>query len=238
MSVPATPLQPGGVSRLLHDIAQLLQRDPKAAAVEARAFLERHPSQRQALVLLVTAHRFTGDLASARAALLEMAEAGPGLAAVHYQLGLLLNETGEREKAIAALSRAVALEPRLAQAWRALGDALAECGNAFEANKAYAKCVELAAARLERLEQEASGAQSQLPRAERMLRARLGRDPTDLSALVLLGSVYLRLGRSADAKKPLRRALELAPDFAPAKKLAALSPSVFAGGVPPQTSPS
>ena len=155
MSAPATPPQPGPISRSLNQMARLLRLDAKAAAAQARGFLREYPGHRQGLMLLVSAHRLAGDLRGARRALLEMAEAQPGLAAVHYELGLLLTETGEHEKAIAALSRAVSLEPLHAQAWRALGDALAESGNAAEANKAYVKRIEFAATRLEHLENEA-----------------------------------------------------------------------------------
>lgn len=212
MSAPATPLKPGPFSTSLSEIARLTRLDPKAAAKKAREFLCRYPGQRQALMLLVSAHRLAGDLSAARKALLEMAEAQPGVAAVQYELGLLLNEAGEGDKAVAALSRAVALEPDDAQAWRALGDALAASGNAAEANKAYAKRLEFAAARLARLEKAASGEQSGLPKAEQMLRGRLGRDPTDMAALILLGGLYMRLERYGDAEKPLRRAIELAPE--------------------------
>ena len=229
MSVPAAPLPTGPMTRSLDDIARLFRPDAKAAAIRAREFLQHYPGQRQALGLLVSAHRISGDLSGACAALLEMAEAQPGLAAVHYELGLLLAETEKREDAIAALSRAVALEPYHAQAWRALGDALADSGNAAEANRAYGKCLEVAAARLGQLESEASAEQSRLSGAERMLRARLARDPTDLFALVLLGTVCIRLKRYADAKKPLLRALELASEFAPARKLAAFILPGFTG---------
>lgn len=229
MSAPAAPLPHGPVSRLLNEIARLLRADAKAAAAKAREFLKQYPGQRQALALLVSAHRLAGDLGGARTALLQMVEAQPGLAAVHYELGLLLHEAGERDDAIAALSRAVALEPRHAQAWRALGDALAGSGNAAEANAVYAKRIEFAAARLKRLEGEANGDRSRLGRVEQMLRARLARDATDLSALVLLARVYIRQGKHAEAQKPLQRALSLAPAFAPAKKLVRFLPPGFAG---------
>jgi tetratricopeptide (TPR) repeat protein len=229
MSAPAIPLPPGPITRSLDDIARLLHVDTKAAAAEAREFLKQYPGQRQALALLVSAHRLAGDLSGARAALLEMAEAHSALAAVQYELGLLLKETGERENAIIALSRAAALEPRHAQVWRALADALADSGNAAEANKAYAKRIELAATRLRQLEAGASGEPGRLPRVEQMLRARLARDPTDLPALALLGSVYIRLGRYTDAQKPLLRALKLAPEFAAARNLLRLLPAALAG---------
>lgn len=232
MNGQTTPPPSGQIARLLHEIARLLRLDAKAAAVKAREFLKRYPGQRQALGLFVSAHRATGDLSGARATLLEMAKAQPGLAAVHYELGLLLTDTGERENAIAALSRAVALEPRHAQAWRALGDVFADSGNAAEANRAYARCIQFAAERLGPLENEACGDQSRLVRAERLLQSRLARDPTDLSALALLGSVYIRLRRYADAKKRLLYALELAPEFAAARRLAAYVSSFFSGPRP------
>ena len=55
--------------------------------------------------------------------------------------------------------------------------------------------------------------QDDLNAAERLLRARLLDQPTDVPAIRMMAELAARLGRYPDAEKLLDRALELAPDF-------------------------
>ena len=122
---------------VLAEAAQSLDSDPSEAGRRVRDILKNAPGQPQALQLLVDAQRAQGDLASARTALELMAAELPEIAAIHYELGMLLADIGDSEAAVRSLSRVVELEPRHPQAWRALGDALAETGNTEGAAKAY-----------------------------------------------------------------------------------------------------
>ncbi|MEI9932955.1 MAG: tetratricopeptide repeat protein [Rhizomicrobium sp.] len=88
-----------------------------------------------------------GDIGGARNILQALARSEPGLAAVHYELGLLLCSTGDTEGAIAAFSRVVALEPAHPDAWRDLGDQLSKADKLDEARSAYAKHFETTARR-------------------------------------------------------------------------------------------
>lgn len=56
-------------------------------------------------------------------------------------------------------------------------------------------------------------ADGKLDIAERLLKARLRGDPTDIAAIRMLAEVAGRLGRYRDAEHLLARALDLAPDF-------------------------
>jgi Tfp pilus assembly protein PilF len=56
-----------------------------------------------------------------------------------------------------------------------------------------------------------------IPRAEQLLKAHLHEKPTDVPAIRMLAEVAMRLGRNDDARNLLGRALELAPDFMPAR---------------------
>ncbi|MBV9883116.1 MAG: sulfotransferase [Sphingomonadaceae bacterium] len=56
-----------------------------------------------------------------------------------------------------------------------------------------------------------------LPAAERLLRPRLAQNPFDVAAIRMMAELAARLGRYPDAEKLLRRALELAPAFTPAR---------------------
>ena len=53
--------------------------------------------------------------------------------------------------------------------------------------------------------------------AERLLRPHLKEKPTDIAAIRMMAELAGRLGRYGDAETLLRRALELAPAFAPAR---------------------
>jgi predicted Zn-dependent protease len=147
MSQPDTSPQTGTLSASLSNIARLLRSDPRVSASRAREILKRFPGQQQTLLLLVSARRLAGDISGARNILRAMAKAEPKLAAVQYELGLLLSETGDTEEAIAAFSRTVELEPLHSGAWRALGDQLSEAGKISAASTAYARHLEVCDAR-------------------------------------------------------------------------------------------
>ena len=79
------------------------------------------------------------------------------MAAVQYELGLVLSETGDIEGAIAAFSRTLELEPARADAWRLLGDCLSEAGRTADAARAYAKHIELRLAERAQAQRSSSG---------------------------------------------------------------------------------
>jgi Tfp pilus assembly protein PilF len=56
-----------------------------------------------------------------------------------------------------------------------------------------------------------------IPQAESLLKAHLHDRPTDVPAIRMLAEVAMRVGRDEDARNLLERALELAPDFRPAR---------------------
>jgi Tfp pilus assembly protein PilF len=56
-----------------------------------------------------------------------------------------------------------------------------------------------------------------IPHAERLLKAYLHDAPSDVPAIRMLAEVAMRVGRDDDAKNLLERALELSPDFMPAR---------------------
>ena len=61
-----------------------------------------------------------------------------------------------------------------------------------------------------------------LHEAEPLLRALLKEDPFDVRAIRMFAELAGRIGRYADAENLLRRAIELAPDFTPARANLAL----------------
>lgn len=130
-----------------------------------------------------------------------------------HLLGEALGAEGRGGEAIDALSRAVRLAPRLSDAWRALGDELRRAGDTSGADAADARCLAAAAGDPKLLEAGAALCDGRLAVAERLLRAFLKDQPTDVAAIRMLAEVGGRLGRYADAETLLTRCLELAPRF-------------------------
>jgi tetratricopeptide (TPR) repeat protein len=203
----------GPLWTVIAEAAHHLETDPDEAERRILAALNTAPGQQQALQLLVDARRARGDLAGARALLEGMASETPELATVHYELGLLQAEMGEREAAVRSLSRVVRLEPKHPQAWRTLGDLLAETGDTNGAASAYAQQFASSVTDLTTLEQVAALELDQAEIAENVLREYLNVFATDLAALEMLGKLHMRAGRFDTAEEVFRRALEIAPSF-------------------------
>jgi predicted Zn-dependent protease len=208
----------GTLSAALAAAAELLGTNPAAAEKRASNILKTVPGQHQALLLLVSARLAQGDMAGARAMLELSARAQPKLAAVQYELGLLLGDLDEHDAAIAVLSRVVELEPEHPAAWRALGDQLAETGQAAAAGKAYARHFQSSVNDLKFLENAASLAREQPTVAEGMLNAFLDIHPTDLSAIHMLAQICLHQERFGEAERLFLRALDAAPRFQRARQ--------------------
>ena len=207
----------GRLSGVLAGVADLFGTDPALLEARSGEILDAVPGQQQALLLLVCARRMRGDKAGARGLLEAMAKALPGLAAVQYELGLLLGGMGESRAAAAAFSRVVALEPNHPLAWRALGDQLARTGDNAAAGAAYARQVKVSLKELTLLEDAAGQDAGQLGPAENMLRELLKVHRSDAFLMHRLAKIGMRLGRYDDAEQLLARALDIAPAFTAAR---------------------
>ena len=104
-----------------------------------------------------------------------------------------------------------------AEEWQARGDELIAAGDAAGGDAAHCAAVAAAVRDPELLEAGAALAEGRLGVAERLLRPRLKRRPTDVAAMRMLAELAGRLGRYADAETLLRRALDLAPSFREAR---------------------
>jgi tetratricopeptide (TPR) repeat protein len=198
-------------------VAQHLEAEPDEAESQLLALLKIAPGQPQALQLLIDAKRAGGDLAGARALLEQMATELPAIAAVHYELGLLLDAMGEKEAAARSLSLVIELEPMHPQAWRALGDVLVQLGETEKAADAYLRQYGSSITDLKMLEQVGAPDFEQREIAEDILHEYLGIYATDLNALETLGKIYLQASEFESAEKMFRRALELVPSFRSAR---------------------
>ena len=197
--------------------ATLLKNRPALALAQATSILDAVPNHPQALLILGAAHRMLGDAKSAEAVLRPLADAQPRASSVHHEWALTQMALGDPTGARASLRHAVTLKPDLAQAWRTLGDLHMLAGEPAAADAAYAQHIRHSVHDPALLEAAAALCDSDLPRAERLLRSHLLAQPTDVAALRMLAEAGIRLGRYADAEALLARCLELAPSFSPAR---------------------
>ena len=123
------------------------------------------------------------------------------------------------DPALAALQAREILRasPRNADAYRLLGAALRRTGDAGEAERAELDAIAASVGDPALMRAAEALLDNDLPAAERLLRPRLAEKPTDVAAIRMMAELAGRLGRYPDAERLLRRALELAPGFAPAR---------------------
>src|SRR5882757_6633859 len=203
----------GTLETALSRTKQLLESNPALAAEQAGEILKVVPDHPMATLLLAVAQRMMGDIAPASTLLEGLAAKQPNWAAAHYELGIVLGEAQQRDAALAAFRRAVALKPDMPDAWREIGDQLTFRGDREGADAAYARHIK-ASTRDPRLMSAALAlCENQIPQAELLLREHLKSFPTDVAAIRMFAEVAGRLGRYQDAENLLARCLELAPGF-------------------------
>jgi tetratricopeptide (TPR) repeat protein len=125
-----------------------------------------------------------------------------------------------REDARAAAEQAreiLSVAPGDADAYRLLGAALRRSGEDEAAEQAELDAIAASVHDSELLRAAEALLDNDLPAAETVLRARLKAKPLDVAAIRMMAELAARIGRFADAENLLRRALELAPAFAPAR---------------------
>ncbi len=191
--------QIGTLSGALAHTASLLLKEPGFADSSARNLLKMVPGQQQALFLFASTRRLAGDLEGARGVLAALAEAEPGLAAVHYELGLLLRDLDDNARAIEALSRVVELEPSHPSAWRALGDCFAKAGEAPAPDMPMPSIFAPARKKCALLEDAAFAGREHAQMAEAIFREALKVHPTDVPTLHALADLHMRQDRNRDA---------------------------------------
>src|SRR3954468_9233692 len=111
----------------------------------------------------------------------------------------------------------LAVAPANADAYRLLGAALRRTGEAEEAERAELDAISASVADPGLIRAAEALLDNDLATAERVLRPHLGERPADVAAIRMMAELAGRLGRYGDSEKLLRRALELAPAFAPAR---------------------
>ncbi|MGC3971134.1 MAG: sulfotransferase [Pirellulales bacterium] len=107
--------------------------------------------------------------------------------------------------------------PRNADAYRLLGAALRRTGDHEAAERAELDAISASIHDSALMRAAEALLDNDLPTVEDILRPRLHEKPTDVAAIRMMAELAGRIGRLQDAEHLLRRALELAPGFAPAR---------------------
>ena len=107
--------------------------------------------------------------------------------------------------------------PRNADAFRLLGAALRRIGEDEAAAQAELDAIHASIHDPALMRAAEALLDNDLPVAETILRPRLREKPTDVAAIRMMAELAARIGRYADSETLLRRALELAPAFGPAR---------------------
>jgi tetratricopeptide (TPR) repeat protein len=190
----------------------------------ARAALERarHKDPRNPAVLstLATACAKARDHAAARRYYEEVLGLGYDDAEYHLGLGAALLGLGEYEAAIVQLNRAVALKPRLEEAHFHLARAYQAAGHPEESKRELGVFRALKADPLNPPEERSELERDLWRQAEALVRA--GKEKEALKLLThtnvkgntpeyLVGALYYRLGRLADAERLLAQAASASP---------------------------
>jgi tetratricopeptide (TPR) repeat protein len=208
---------PTNVPTALTHAQHLLTLQPALAEQQAAAILDAVPGHPQALLILGAARRRQGDPQGARKVLAPLAVAQPKAARVHVELGLSLAALGEAQDAAVSLRHAVTVQPAMPDAWRALGDVLILLGEDAGADAAYARHIETSVHDPRLMHAALALGRQDINEAQRLLRAHLDENATDVAAMRMLAEALTRSGRNKEAEALLARCLELAPSFTGAR---------------------
>lgn len=191
--------------------------DAQAAIEELRQALALRPDHARAVYLLGVALARLGALEEAEEALVHVTQTRSDLAEAQLALGEVRRRLNRIEGAAEAFRKALEAPSGdlglRTEAHRALGMAYLELGRADRAVRELRKAAALAAGDLETqgLLGRAFAARGDLDAARQCLERAAAAPQPDPTALLALGSVYRRLGRSVDAEMAYLRALQVAP---------------------------
>jgi tetratricopeptide (TPR) repeat protein len=208
-----TQRQEQAVPDALTRAKDLLRQDPARARTLAENLAAEYPDLAAARWILGAAWRLLGNPLKALSLIEPLAREEAASPDLLHEFGLCLGAAGRGEEAVNAIRRVVQMDPGHAAAWRSLGDQLSAAGDEQGGADAYAKHLELSTRHPELVRAAQFLLEGKLPRAERVTREVLKKDPLDIVAIRLLSMIGLKVGQVDEAINLLERCLQLAPDF-------------------------
>lgn len=187
--------------------------DPELAAELCENALLDFPNDPGLRVLLGTSLLRDGQPQLAEKQLLQVTARNPQIPKAHRELGNTLLTLGRIDDAVKCFQRVVELSPDVAAAHFDLSVVLSKLGRDAESQVALEESFRLQPERQEVLQAVEHHRAGRFKEAEMTYREILGRDPTNVTATRLLGSVATEMGRYRMATRLLRNAVKMAPDF-------------------------
>ena len=178
-----------------------------------RATLREFPAEGKLQCLLGTILVRQRRPAEALPELEEVINNFPTFPKARREMGNALLALGRGREAVAHLERVTELTPDHSVAFFDLSLALSKLGREDDAEKAMAKSYELEPEREALMTAATHQRAGRFGQAEGLYRQILSRNPNNISAIRLLGSIALEMGRIRMAIKLLTQATEMAPDY-------------------------
>ncbi len=197
----------------LRHAVSLLSVNPKLAEEQANEILKVHAESLSARHIQAAALRLQGRAEQALATITPIAEHADTDLNIRHEYAICLGANNRVDTAIAILNDIVRQDPRHASAWRSLGDYLNAAGDEQGSQHAYDKHLEVSTRHPELIKAAEHLRKKQLPKAERLTREVLKKDPVDVIAIRMLAAIGIEVGQVDDAINLLERCLELAPEF-------------------------
>ncbi|HEY5712805.1 MAG TPA: sulfotransferase [Allosphingosinicella sp.] len=144
----------------------------------------------------------------------EVETSGTVADALRHGAGLLRQDP---RLAVVQAREVLAVSPHNPDAYRLLGAALRRTGEDEAAERAELDAISASVGDPGLIRAAEALLDNDLPVAERILRPHLHDRPTDVAAIRMMAELAARIGRYPDSETLLRRALELAPAFGPAR---------------------
>jgi predicted Zn-dependent protease len=207
----------GSVAVALAHARRLLDVDPRLAAEQATAILEAVPRHAEAVLILATALRLSGEVQQALRVIDPLARAFAQSPPIQLEHGRVLAAAGHTQAAVAAFKRAVAADLDLADGWRGLAEAFELLGDEAGAQAARARQIKGGVRDPVLMTAAAALVDGAPAKAEAVLRDLLKTRPDEPAAIRMLAEALARLGREAEAETLLLDCLKLAPAFTAAR---------------------
>jgi predicted Zn-dependent protease len=207
----------GSVATALAHARRLLDVDPRLAAEQATAILEAVPRHAEAVLILATALRLSGEVQQALRVVDPLARAFAQSPPIQLEHGRVLAAAGHTQAAVAAFKRAVAADPDQAEGWRGLAEAFDLLGDEAGVQAARARQIKGGVRDPVLMTAAAALVDGAPAKAEAVLRDLLKTRPDEPAAIRMLAEALARLGREAEAETLLLDCLKLAPAFTAAR---------------------
>ena len=216
MTASAEPT--GSLSDALANAQRLLQEQPMLAREQAQEILAVLPDEPNAQLILARSLLLTGQTDAGVALLKSIVSVRPRFVSALIGLAEGFDLQSSGENALATLERVVAIRPDLPTVWLAISRHRAAFGDQAGSDAANDYFLKYSTREPDLLEAASAMCDGRVAEAERLLKSRLFKTPTDVAAMRMLAEVAVRLGRNDDAKALLQRCLELAPGFQAARQ--------------------